>query len=138
MPAHGSCTQRKSGCSRTARARPSLSRGCAHTSASASSRGTTVPPPRTTASVNQPGDPSGCTAMRADTALDSRRLHDRGPTLDNRRTRADGAGTMEEGAAAQPPSKGPQMTLTVGVPGEVKNSEHRVAITPDGVRELCE
>ena len=28
------------------------------------------------------------------------------------------------------------MTLTVGVPGEVKNSEHRVAITPDGVREL--
>jgi alanine dehydrogenase len=30
------------------------------------------------------------------------------------------------------------MTLTVGVPGEVKNSEHRVAITPDGVRELSE
>jgi alanine dehydrogenase len=30
------------------------------------------------------------------------------------------------------------MTLTVGVPGEVKNSEHRVAITPDGVRELAE
>src|SRR3954447_6219963 len=30
------------------------------------------------------------------------------------------------------------MSLTVGVPGEVKNSEHRVAITPDGVRELCE
>ncbi|HEV3227317.1 MAG TPA: alanine dehydrogenase [Acidimicrobiales bacterium] len=26
--------------------------------------------------------------------------------------------------------------LTVGVPTEVKNSEHRVAITPDGVREL--
>src|SRR4051794_13307154 len=30
------------------------------------------------------------------------------------------------------------MSLTVGVPTEVKNSEHRVAITPDGVRELCE
>jgi alanine dehydrogenase len=30
------------------------------------------------------------------------------------------------------------MSLTVGVPGEIKNSEHRVAITPDGVRELCE
>jgi alanine dehydrogenase len=28
------------------------------------------------------------------------------------------------------------MTLTVGVPAEIKNSEHRVAITPDGVREL--
>jgi alanine dehydrogenase len=27
-------------------------------------------------------------------------------------------------------------TLTVGVPTEVKNSEYRVAITPDGVREL--
>src|SRR4051812_37792207 len=26
--------------------------------------------------------------------------------------------------------------LTVGVPSEIKNSEHRVAITPDGVREL--
>jgi alanine dehydrogenase len=26
--------------------------------------------------------------------------------------------------------------LVVGVPTEVKNSEHRVAITPDGVREL--
>jgi alanine dehydrogenase len=26
--------------------------------------------------------------------------------------------------------------LTVGVPTEIKNSEHRVAITPDGVREL--
>ena len=26
--------------------------------------------------------------------------------------------------------------LTVGVPREVKDSEHRVAITPDGVREL--
>ena len=25
---------------------------------------------------------------------------------------------------------------TVGVPREVKNSEHRVAMTPDGVREL--
>jgi alanine dehydrogenase len=28
------------------------------------------------------------------------------------------------------------MPLTVGVPTEIKNSEHRVAITPDGVREL--
>ena len=28
------------------------------------------------------------------------------------------------------------MALVVGVPREVKNSEHRVAITPDGVREL--
>ncbi|MGH9139056.1 MAG: alanine dehydrogenase, partial [Acidimicrobiales bacterium] len=28
------------------------------------------------------------------------------------------------------------MPLVVGVPTEVKNSEHRVAITPDGVREL--
>lgn len=28
------------------------------------------------------------------------------------------------------------MTLTVGVPTEIKDSEHRVAITPDGVREL--
>jgi alanine dehydrogenase len=28
------------------------------------------------------------------------------------------------------------MALVVGVPAEVKNSEHRVAITPDGVREL--
>ncbi len=28
--------------------------------------------------------------------------------------------------------------LSVGVPTEVKNSEHRVAITPDGVRELAE
>jgi alanine dehydrogenase len=27
-------------------------------------------------------------------------------------------------------------TLTVGVPAEIKNSEYRVAITPDGVREL--
>ena len=26
--------------------------------------------------------------------------------------------------------------LTVGVPTEVKNNENRVAITPDGVREL--
>ena len=25
---------------------------------------------------------------------------------------------------------------TVGVPREIKNSEHRVAMTPDGVREL--
>ncbi len=30
------------------------------------------------------------------------------------------------------------MALSVGVPTEVKNSEHRVAITPDGVRELVE
>jgi alanine dehydrogenase len=30
------------------------------------------------------------------------------------------------------------MALSVGVPSEVKNSEHRVAITPDGVRELTE
>ena len=30
------------------------------------------------------------------------------------------------------------MTLIVGVPAEVKNSEHRVAITPDGVRELAQ
>ena len=29
------------------------------------------------------------------------------------------------------------MTLTVGVPREVKEGEHRVAITPDGVRELA-
>jgi alanine dehydrogenase len=28
------------------------------------------------------------------------------------------------------------LTVTVGVPTEIKNSEHRVAITPDGVREL--
>jgi alanine dehydrogenase len=28
------------------------------------------------------------------------------------------------------------MTSTVGVPAEIKDSEHRVAITPDGVREL--
>jgi alanine dehydrogenase len=28
------------------------------------------------------------------------------------------------------------MTLTVGVPTEVKNNEYRVALTPDGVREL--
>ena len=28
------------------------------------------------------------------------------------------------------------MVLTVGVPTEIKNSEYRVAITPDGVREL--
>ena len=28
------------------------------------------------------------------------------------------------------------MSLTVGVPAEIKNSEYRVAITPDGVREL--
>ena len=28
------------------------------------------------------------------------------------------------------------MSLVVGVPTEIKNSEHRVAITPDGVREL--
>jgi len=27
-------------------------------------------------------------------------------------------------------------TLTVGIPAEIKNSEYRVAITPDGVREL--
>jgi len=30
------------------------------------------------------------------------------------------------------------MALSVGVPTEIKNSEHRVAITPDGVRELVE
>jgi alanine dehydrogenase len=30
------------------------------------------------------------------------------------------------------------MALVVGVPAEVKNSEHRVAITPDGVRELVQ
>jgi alanine dehydrogenase len=30
------------------------------------------------------------------------------------------------------------MALLVGVPAEVKNSEHRVAITPDGVRELVQ
>src|SRR3954471_24855833 len=30
------------------------------------------------------------------------------------------------------------MALVVGVPTEVKNSEHRVAITPDGVRELAQ
>jgi alanine dehydrogenase len=30
------------------------------------------------------------------------------------------------------------MSLIVGVPTEVKNSEHRVAITPDGVRELTQ
>jgi alanine dehydrogenase len=30
------------------------------------------------------------------------------------------------------------MSLVVGVPAEVKNSEHRVAITPDGVRELAQ
>ncbi|CAN5140549.1 alanine dehydrogenase [soil metagenome] len=30
------------------------------------------------------------------------------------------------------------MSLVVGVPTEVKNSEHRVAITPDGVRELSQ
>lgn len=30
------------------------------------------------------------------------------------------------------------MTLSVGVPAEVKNREHRVAITPDGVRELAD
>ncbi|CAN5571173.1 alanine dehydrogenase [soil metagenome] len=30
------------------------------------------------------------------------------------------------------------MALTVGVPVEVKNREHRVAITPDGVRELAQ
>src|SRR3954454_8076053 len=29
-----------------------------------------------------------------------------------------------------------RVTLTVGVPAEIKDSEHRVAITPDGVREL--
>ena len=29
-----------------------------------------------------------------------------------------------------------RMTSTVGVPTEVKDSEHRVALTPDGVREL--
>ena len=29
------------------------------------------------------------------------------------------------------------MALTVGVPTEIKNNESRVAITPDGVRELC-
>ena len=29
------------------------------------------------------------------------------------------------------------MPLTVGVPTETKNHEHRVAITPDGVRELA-
>ena len=28
------------------------------------------------------------------------------------------------------------MTLTVGVPKEIKTAEHRVAMTPDGVREL--
>ncbi len=28
------------------------------------------------------------------------------------------------------------MTLRVGVPTEVKNNEYRVAMTPDGVREL--
>jgi alanine dehydrogenase len=28
------------------------------------------------------------------------------------------------------------MTSTVGVPAEIKDSEHRIAITPDGVREL--
>ncbi|MEY2433949.1 MAG: alanine dehydrogenase [Acidimicrobiaceae bacterium] len=28
------------------------------------------------------------------------------------------------------------MTLTVGVPKEIKNNEYRIAITPDGVREL--
>ncbi len=30
------------------------------------------------------------------------------------------------------------MALVVGVPSEIKNSEHRVAITPDGVRELTQ
>ncbi len=30
------------------------------------------------------------------------------------------------------------MALVVGVPTEIKNSEHRVAITPDGVRELTQ
>ncbi|MBI2708494.1 MAG: alanine dehydrogenase [Actinobacteria bacterium] len=30
------------------------------------------------------------------------------------------------------------MPLSVGVPAEVKNREHRVALTPDGVRELVE
>ena len=28
------------------------------------------------------------------------------------------------------------MALTVGVPKETKTAEHRVALTPDGVREL--
>ena len=28
------------------------------------------------------------------------------------------------------------MTLTVGVPREIKTDEHRVAITPDGVHEM--
>ncbi|MEZ5258321.1 MAG: hypothetical protein R2705_15875 [Ilumatobacteraceae bacterium] len=28
------------------------------------------------------------------------------------------------------------MTHTVGVPKEIKDAEHRVAMTPDGVREL--
>jgi alanine dehydrogenase len=32
-------------------------------------------------------------------------------------------------------ASGPAIS-TVGVPREVKNSEHRVAMTPDGVREL--
>jgi len=32
--------------------------------------------------------------------------------------------------------KSASASLTVGVPREIKKEEHRVAITPDGVREL--
>ena len=131
-PAHGSWTQRRPAWSRTARASPSRSLGCAHTSASASSSGTAVPPPATTASSNHGGAPSGWMAMRgAGTAPDSRAAA-RSVTW-CRWNRQHGAQRR-----LRPSWKGRQMTLTVGVPGEVKNSEHRVAITPDGVRELSE
>ena len=43
---------------------------------------------------------------------------------------------MEAASALTTPGAAPRAALVVGVPREVKEGEHRVAITPDGVHEL--
>ena len=43
---------------------------------------------------------------------------------------------MSNSTLPQPSDAPESRPLCVGVPTEIKNDEHRVAITPDGVREL--
>src|SRR5256885_741349 len=52
-----------------------------------------------------------------------------------RRSRV-GEGESLSAMAPSCPGTLDRMTLTVGVPYERKSDEHRVALTPDGVREL--
>ena len=47
-------------------------------------------------------------------------------------------GRVDGAAVAESWNTGAMKPLTVGVPSEVKNNETRVAITPDGVRELVQ